>query len=64
MKNTARTPRRSQEPTAQLAFAAMREAHGLLHDAVVHAGMMVLGAMLEEDLTCSPSQVHRLCEIA
>ena len=60
MKDTARTRRRSQEPTAQLAFAAMREAHGLLHDAVVNAGMIVLSAMLEEDRArlCGPRYAH------
>ena len=60
MKDIARTRRRSQEPTAQLAFAAMRESHALLHDAVVQAGMMVLAAMLEEDRArlCGPRYAH------
>ena len=51
MKETARTKRRCQETTEQLAFAAMRDARATLHEAVVHAGMTVLAAMLEEDRT-------------
>jgi putative transposase len=61
MKDTARRRARSQETTTeQLAFAAMRDARATLHEAVVHAGMTVLAAMLEEDRTklCGPRYVH------
>ena len=61
MKNTARRRARSQETTTeQLVFAAMRDARATLHDAVVTAGMTVLGAMLEEDRArlCGPRYAH------
>jgi transposase-like protein len=61
MKDTARRRARSQETTTeQLVFAAMRDARATLHDAVVTAGMTVLGAMLEEDRTrlCGPRYAH------
>ena len=53
MKDTARKKDRSQETPhiGQLALAAMFEARATLHDTVVHAGMGVLAAMLEEDRT-------------
>jgi transposase-like protein len=50
MKNTAKRKDGSQGGSfEQLVFAAMADARSTLHDAVVHAGMTVLGAMLEED---------------
>jgi putative transposase len=61
MKDTARRRARSQETTTeQLVFAAMRDARATLHDAVVTAGMTVLGAMLEEDRArlCGPRYAH------
>jgi putative transposase len=61
MKDTARRRARSQETTMeQLVFAAMRDARATLHDAVVTAGMTVLGAMLEEDRArlCGPRYAH------
>ena len=60
MKNTARKMGRRQESTAQLAFAAMLDARATLHDAIVSAGMGVLGAMLEEERTrlCGPRYAH------
>ena len=60
MKNTARKMDRRQESTAQLAFAAMLDARATLHDAIVSAGMGVLGAMLEEERTrlCGPRYAH------
>lgn len=52
MKDTAKRRSASQEaPSAQLAFAAMRDARATLHDAIVSAGMSVLSAMLEEERT-------------
>jgi hypothetical protein len=51
MKDTSRSQGRGQESTAQLAFAAMLDARATLHDAIVSAGMRVLGAMLEVDPT-------------
>jgi transposase-like protein len=60
MKNTARKNDRRQEATAQLAFAAMLDARATLHDAIVSAGMSVLGAMLEDERTrlCGPRYAH------
>ena len=60
MKNTARKMTRRQEATPQLAFAAMLDARATLHDAIVSAGMGVLGAMLEEERVklCGPRYVH------
>ncbi len=50
MKNTAKRREEVQEGSfQQLVFAAMADARATLHDAVVRAGMTVLGAMLEED---------------
>ncbi len=56
MKDTARKRTRRQETTPQLALAAMIDARATLHDAIVSAGMTVLGAMLEEERTklCGP----------
>jgi transposase-like protein len=54
MKNTARKRDRSQGTPphiGQLALAAMFEARATLYETVVHAGMGVLAAMLEEDRT-------------
>lgn len=60
MKNTARKMTRRQEATPQLAFAAMLDARATLHDAIVSAGMGVLGAMLEEERVklCGPRYAH------
>lgn len=60
MKNTARKTERRQGATGQLAFAAMIDAQSTLHDAIVSAGMGVLGAMLEEERTklCGPRYAH------
>jgi putative transposase len=50
MKNTAKRRDEGQGGSfQQLVFAAMADARSTLHDAVVQAGMTVLGAMLEED---------------
>lgn len=61
MKDTARSQGRNQESTAQLAFAAMLDARATLHDAIVSAGMGVLGAMLEEERAklCGPRYAHQ-----
>lgn len=61
MKDTARKTSRRQEATGQLAFAAMIDARATLHDAIVAAGMGVLGAMLEEERAkiCGPRYVHQ-----
>lgn len=61
MKDTARSRGRGQEATAHLAFAAMLDARATLHDAIVSAGMSVLGAMLEEERTrlCGPRYSHQ-----
>lgn len=61
MKNTARKTTRRQEATPQLAFAAMLDARATLHDAIVSAGMGVLGAMLEEERVklCGPRYAHQ-----
>jgi transposase-like protein len=61
MKKSARRENRSQEATTQqLVFAAMRDTRATLHEAVMHAGMTVLGAMLEEERTklCGPRYAH------
>ena len=63
MKDTARRRARSQEtksPEGQLVLAAMLDARASLHDAIVTAGMSVLGAMLEEDRSriCGPRYAH------
>lgn len=50
MKNSAKRREEGQGGSfQQLVFAAMADARSTLHDAVVQAGMTVLGAMLEED---------------
>ncbi len=61
MKDTARKRTRRQETTPQLALAAMIDARATLHDAIVSAGMTVLGAMLEEERTklCGPRYAHQ-----
>ena len=61
MKDTARKTTRRQEATPQLAFAAMIDARATLHDAIVSAGMTVLGAMLEEERVklCGPRYAHQ-----
>ena len=61
MKDTARKMTRRQEATPQLAFAAMLDARATLHDAIVSAGMSVLGAMLEEERVklCGPRYAHQ-----
>jgi hypothetical protein len=53
MKDTARKRDRSQDTPhiGQLALGAMFEARATLYETVVHAGMGVLAAMLEEDRT-------------
>ena len=62
MKDTARNKDRSQEMPhiGQLALAAMFAARETLYETVVHAGMGVLAAMLEEDRTrlCGPRYQH------
>jgi putative transposase len=60
MKDTARRKHCRQEATPQLALMAMVDARATLHEAVVHAGMTVLAAMLEEDRTrlCGQRYVH------
>jgi putative transposase len=63
MKDIARRKGCRQEAApqvAQLTLAAMMSARATLHEAVVHAGMSVLGAMLEEDRTrlCGPRYEH------
>jgi len=45
MKDTARKKDARQESSAQLVFAAMLDARATLHDAIVSAGMSVLGAI-------------------
>ena len=62
MKDIARKTRRRQEATPQLAFTAMMDARATLHDAIVSAGMTVLGAMLEEERAkiCGPRYAHQL----
>ncbi len=59
MKDTARRKGCRQE-SPQLVLAAMVDARATLHEAVVQAGMTVLGAMLEEDRTrlCGPRYTH------
>lgn len=61
MKDNARKSMRRQEATPQLAFAAMLDARATLHDAIVSAGMGVLGAMLEEERVklCGPRYAHQ-----
>jgi putative transposase len=61
MKDTARSRGRGQESIAQLAFTAMLDARATLHDAIVSAGMGVLGAMLEEERAklCGPRYAHQ-----
>lgn len=61
MKDTARNRRGRQERTEQLTFRAMMDAKATLHDAIVSAGMSVLGAMLEEERErlCGPRYVHQ-----
>lgn len=61
MKKTARKSDGRQEATPQAAFAAMVDARATLHDAIVQAGMSVLGAMLEEERAklCGPRYVHQ-----
>ena len=61
MKDTARKKDGRQEATGQLAFAAMVDARATLHDAIVSAGMGVLGAMLEEERVklCGPRYAHQ-----
>jgi putative transposase len=52
MKDTAKRRPEGQEGSfQQLVFAAMADARSTLHEAVISAGMTVLGAMLEEDRT-------------
>jgi putative transposase len=60
MKNTARRRTKIQETTEQPAMVALRDARATLHEAVVHAGMAVLAALLEEDRTrlCGPRYAH------
>jgi putative transposase len=60
MKDTARKTSCRQEAPAQLAFEAMLDARATLHDAIVSAGLGVLGAMLEEERTrlCGPRYAH------
>lgn len=62
MKESARNKERSQETPhmGQLALAAMFAARETLYETVVHAGMSVLAAMLEEDRTrlCGPRYEH------
>ncbi len=66
MKDTARKTDRRQEATGQLAFAAMIDARATLHDAIVAAGMGVLGAMLEEERAkiCGPRYAHQPSRMA
>lgn len=62
MKDSARKKDRSQGTPhiGQLALAAMFAARETLYETVVHAGMGVLAAMLEEDRTrlCGPRYQH------
>jgi putative transposase len=63
MKNTARRRAARQEswaPEQQLVFAAMLDAQATLHDAIVSAGMSVMGSMLEQERTalCGPRYEH------
>lgn len=61
MKDTARrTNGRQEVAIEQLAFAAMRDTRATLHEAVVHAGMTVLAAVLEHERTklCGGHYVH------
>jgi putative transposase len=62
MKDTARKKDGCQGSPhiGQLALAAMFEARATLYETVVHAGMGVLAAMLEEDRTrlCGPRYEH------
>jgi putative transposase len=62
MKDTARKrdPSQGTPHIGQLALTAMFEARATLYETVVHAGMAVLAAMLEEDRTrlCSRRYEH------
>jgi len=66
MKDTARKKDARQEAPSQLVFAAMLGARATLHDAIVSAGMSVLGAMLEEERTrlCGPRYAHDPARLA
>lgn len=61
MKKIARKKDVRQESTPQLALAAMIDARATLHDAIVTAGMSVLGSMLEEERAklCGPRYAHQ-----
>jgi hypothetical protein len=62
MKDTARKKDGRQEAPniGQLALAAMFDACATLYETVIHAGMSVLAAMLEDDRTrlCGPRYEH------
>ncbi len=61
MRETAKRKLVSQEATSeQLVFAAMRDVKATLHEAVLAAGMTVLGALLEQERTalCGPRYTH------
>ncbi len=66
MKDTARKKDARQEAPPQLVFAAMLDARATLHDAIVSAGMSVLGAMLEEERPklCGPRYAHDPARLA
>ena len=51
----------SYMPDREERFAAMIDARATLHDAIVSAGMSVLGAMLEEERAklCGPRYAHQ-----
>ena len=59
MKKIAKRRTEGQEGTNQFAFAALIDARATLHDAVISAGMAVLGGLLEDDRTkmCGPRSV-------
>ena len=56
MKKTAKRTREGQEGTRGFALAALMDARTTLHDAVIHAGLAVLGGLLEDDRAklCGP----------
>ena len=67
MKVSARkTTRRQEARTPRLALAVMIDARATLHDAIVSAGMAVLGAMLEEERAklCGPKYAHQPARVA
>jgi putative transposase len=61
MKDTARSRSCGQAASEQFAFHAMLDARATLHDAIVSAGLGVLGALLEVERAklCGPRYAHQ-----